>query len=207
MTDMTGLSGCAEGLFAAAAESPHAEESRLVRCAEESAALEQLYIKYKADVYAFSLSLFNNRTIAEDCVQETFIRLPAAASGYRNGCSEAAFILGIAKNVSRELYRSEMRFRAGAADIEVNTPLSAASQSGVLEAVRELPKKFRTVLTLKIYSELTFKEISALLRIPESTLKSRYKRALAMLAARLEPDGTPKAAAAHTYYNERGVKL
>lgn len=55
--------------------------------------------------------------------------------------------------------------------------------------MRKLPKKFRTVLTLKIYSGLTFEEISALLRIPESTLKSRYKRAHAMLVARLVPDG------------------
>lgn len=175
-----------------AEESPYSEnptgsvwDSDLIcRCINEKAALEQLYIMYKSDVFAFSFSLYNNRTVAEDCVQETFIRLPSAAAGYKAAKSGSClpFILGIAKNVSRELYRSEVKFRAGAVKMEAQNPLDFAPQSGILELVRTLPAKYRTVLMLKAYSDMTFKEMSAVMKLPESTVKSRFSRAAAMLS-------------------------
>jgi RNA polymerase sigma factor (sigma-70 family) len=168
-------------------EESTAQSSELImRAAEDKSALEQLYKMYKSDVFAFSFSLYNNRTIAEDCVQETFIRLPHAAQRFKSGGSATAFILGIAKNVSRELYRSEMRFHAGAAKIETDTPLDYAPQTGVLETVRTLPKKYRAVLMLRIYSEMPFKDIAKLMRLPESTVKSRYGRAIGMVSAKLK---------------------
>lgn len=164
-------------------------EELIISAATDKTALEQLYLGYRADVFAFSLSLYNNRTIAEDCVQETFIRLPSAAKSYKRGGSAASFILGIAKNVSREMYRSEIKFRAGAAKMETQVPLDAAPQSGALETARTLPKKYRTVLMLRIYSEMTFKEIAKLLCLPESTVKSRYSRALGMISSRMKENG------------------
>jgi RNA polymerase sigma-70 factor (ECF subfamily) len=159
------------------------EVGTISRCATDKAALEQLYVKYKASVFAFSLGLYNNRTIAEDCVQETFIRLPSAASGYKPGGSELSYILGIAKNVSRELYKSEMKFRAGAAKMEAESPFDVAPQTGVLEIVRRLPKRYRVALMLKAYCGLTFREMSSLLKVSESTLKSRYYKAVNMAYA------------------------
>lgn len=156
------------------------------RAAEDKNALKELYIKYRADVYAFSLSMYNDRTIAEDCVQETFIRLPSASASFKKGHSEAAFILGIAKNVSRELYRSELRFRkmaqSGIPDGEGGQLDGDGGGSGeILRAVGVLPRKNRIVIMLRIYSGMSFKEISRLLRLPESTVKSRYRRALRLL--------------------------
>ncbi len=153
------------------------------RAAEDKNALKELYIKYRADVYAFSLSMYNDRTIAEDCVQETFIRLPSASVHFKKGHSEAAFILGIAKNVSRELYRSELRFRkmaqSGIPDGE-GGQLDGGSGE-ILRAVGALPRKNRIVIMLRIYSGMSFKETAGLLRLPESTVKSRYRRALRLL--------------------------
>lgn len=165
----------------AAPDNTEKEETELIRRAcEEKNALEELYIKYKKDVFAFSYSLYGNITIAEDCVQETFIRLPAAAGKFKSGCSEAAFILGIAKNVSRELYRSEMKFLALKRKPE-NEDMPYP-QTGMLETVRSLPKKYRTIIMLRIISGMSFKEISSLLSIPESTARSRYRRAVEMAA-------------------------
>lgn len=172
-------------------------EDLIIRAATDKSALERLYLEYRADVFAFSLSLYNNRTIAEDCVQETFIRLPSAAKGFKPGGSAASFILGIAKNVSREMYRSEIKFRAGAAKMETQIPLEAAPQSGALETARTLPKKYRTVLMLRIYSEMTFRDIAKLLRLPESTVKSRYSRALNMISSRMKENGETARATPH----------
>lgn len=189
-----------------AAEGSAADEtSELIkRSVADSSALEQLYLRYKSDVFAFSLSLYNNRTVAEDCVQETFIRLPSAAKSFKEGGSAAAFILGIAKNVSRELYRSEMRFRSGAAKMEAQLPLADAPQTGVLELARGLPKKYRAVLMLRVYSEMPFKEIARLMRLPESTVKSRYARALEILARKLKNgDENKKGAEERTKTDEK----
>lgn len=161
----------------------------LSECAADKNALERLYLKYRSAVYAFSLGLYGSPTIAEDCVSETFIRLPQAAGSFKKGCSESAFILGVAKNVSRELYRSEMRFRSGAVRMERELPLENGSElSGALEAVRRLAKKYRVVLILKVYNRMTFKEIAAFLKIPESTAKSRYQKAIRLAARQLRLD-------------------
>ena len=47
--------------------------------------------------------------------------------------------------------------------------------------VTELPERLREVLVLRHYEEMSFEEISRLLQIPASTLKSRFARALSHL--------------------------
>ncbi|MCD7741916.1 MAG: sigma-70 family RNA polymerase sigma factor [Ruminococcus sp.] len=160
----------------------------IIRCMTDKDALERLFVQYKNDVFAFSLSLYNNRTIAEDCVGETFMRLPKAAKSYKKGASEIAFILGVAKNVSRELYRSEARFRAGAKRMEEDFPIDAAPQSGMLEIVRTLPSRMKVPIMLHLYSGMTFNEIAKLLGVPESTIKSRYQKAIRIISAKYQND-------------------
>lgn len=185
--------GFAAVFEAAADELSDSQSGDILQCAADKSALERLFLKYRSAVFAFSLSLYGSRTIAEDCVSETFIRLPQAAGSFRRGGSESAFILGVAKNVSRELYRSEMRFRSGAVKMERELPLENGSElSGALEAVRRLAKKYRVVLILKVYNRMTFKEIAAFLKIPESTAKSRYQKAIRLAARQLQKDRQDK---------------
>ncbi len=56
-------------------------------------------------------------------------------------------------------------------------------------AIRELPEEQREVVTLKVLADLTFREIGAVMGIPENTAISRYRRALEKLRARLGEDG------------------
>ena len=59
--------------------------------------------------------------------------------------------------------------------------------AAVASAIRELPEKFREVLTLKIWGDLTFAQIADTLNIPMNTAASRYRYALEALRKSVKP--------------------
>jgi RNA polymerase sigma-70 factor (ECF subfamily) len=61
------------------------------------------------------------------------------------------------------------------------------SQQALATAVDRLPEEQREVLVMKIWNELTFAEIAAVLRIPQNTAASRYRYALTALKKNLSP--------------------
>lgn len=58
----------------------------------------------------------------------------------------------------------------------------------ITKALKKIPEKFRDVVTLKIWGELTFLEISTTLEIPANTAASRYRYALDALRKNLKPN-------------------
>jgi len=59
--------------------------------------------------------------------------------------------------------------------------------SAIAEAIEQLPQKFKEVLTLKIWSDLTFAQIADTLNIPMNTAASRYRYALEALRKSVKP--------------------
>jgi RNA polymerase sigma-70 factor (ECF subfamily) len=59
--------------------------------------------------------------------------------------------------------------------------------AAVANAIRDLPQKFKEVLTLKIWGDLTFAQIADTLNIPMNTAASRYRYALEALRKTVKP--------------------
>ena len=140
----------------------------------DMSALEALYRLFKQDVFAFSFSIVKNYSLAEECVQETFVRLPrasAAAGEIKNG---KAFILGVARNVALEIIHKNKKYiltDTVKTATEGNAAPSMEDEFEVMQMLEGLDEEQRQIVVMHIFNDLTFKEIARLLSMNVSTVK------------------------------------
>jgi RNA polymerase sigma factor (sigma-70 family) len=144
-------------------------------------ALEELYYLLKNDVFAFAYSILRDFQLSEDCLQETFLRLPKAAANFSTARNGTTYILAITKNIAKEMIRSERKQRNLSEDEAKSVHHYSSSVSDIEGLLNQLNKKQAQIVNLYVYSQLTFKEIAVLLHLPESTVKSRYQKAIKVM--------------------------
>lgn len=146
----------------------------------------ELYTRHFAAVERFFV---NKGQDIDELVQSTFARCVEARDRFAGRSTFRTFVLGIARNVLREYYR-----RPGRNDLDIESSsiidLGAgpstiqARQEGhrrLYDALRALPLEKQMVLELYYWEDLTAREISEVLELPENTVRSRISRAKAAL--------------------------
>ncbi|MCM1507600.1 MAG: RNA polymerase sigma factor [Ruminococcus flavefaciens] len=160
-------------------------------CSESKEKLEKLYNMFKDSVFAVAFGITSDYHLAEDCVTETFVRLTQVKRFSAKKGDGKGFILTIARNVALELRRRYKREKEsndiyiqsyGEADKTVENSIY------INQLLEHLNDKQRQVVVLKCCSELTFKEIAKIMKCPETTVKSRYKKAIAILQEKAGAD-------------------
>ena len=129
------------------------------------------------------------RDAAEDVVQDVFLRLMSQRSAPDN---PRAWLFRAVRNAAISGLRSQKRREARAARPQADRPpwfeprpderLDAAAAQQVLAG---LPEEQREVVVLRIWGELTLREIGELLAEPVSTVFSRYQAALNAIRQRM----------------------
>lgn len=141
---------------------------------------EVLAQRYAQMVYRMAYARTGSKTDAEDVVQEVFLRLVRARPSFRDEEHGKAWLLRVAANCTNDLFRLPWRKRE-----EPLQPSMAAEEgpefSGVLEAVLALPEKYRLVVHLYYYEELSTAEIGRIIGRSEGAVRSRLFRAKRML--------------------------
>jgi RNA polymerase sigma-70 factor (ECF subfamily) len=167
---------------------------------ERVATFENIFLRWRDPVYAYVLRMVANRELAGDISQEVFLRVLKAAPGYnhrgrlRQWLFTIAFNL-VADHVRRTRRRREICLDGVEAAGNVNRPFPfqscARTDSEISERVRlalqELPPEQRSVLLMRQYAGLTFKEIAAIENCPINTALGRMRYALRNLRRILEP--------------------
>lgn len=134
----------------------------------------------------------DDRTAAEDLVQEAFIRLARSAHRIRDRDKAAAYLRSIVINLARDHNRRGLvsfRHQPPAAEAEPSAEETAsvrASRRQVVDALRGLPFRQRQCLALRYYLELPVDEIAATLGVSANSVKTHLKRGLRGLATTLE---------------------
>jgi RNA polymerase sigma-70 factor (sigma-E family) len=134
----------------------------------------------------------DDRTAAEDLVQEAFIRLARTAHRIRDTEKAAAYLRSIVINLARDHNRRglvSLRHRPPAAGDEPSAEETASVQESrreVVEALRALPRRQRECLALRYYLELSIEDIADALGVSANSVKTHLKRGLRGLAAALE---------------------
>lgn len=136
-------------------------------------------------VYRFAYSMTGSVTLAEDVVQEVFLRLMRNLGRYSpDQAALSTYLYGIARNVSRARARKESRFvdfdstRSFTSDGDPAAALVEGERLRALRAaIRELPIKFREVLVLCDLHEVDYAQTALILGIPVGTVRSRLFRA------------------------------
>jgi RNA polymerase sigma-70 factor (ECF subfamily) len=170
---------------------------RRVAAGDENAALEELYRRYERRVYVFGLRLLGDRGLAEELVQETFVRLWLTAGRF-DACrgSVAAYMFTLARSLATDLLRRPSSRPFAPERAEVDQPTAAHDETDstltrlvVNQAMACLSPQHREVLALSYDCDLTQPMIAAILGIPLGTVKTRSYFALRALKLALEERG------------------
>ncbi len=153
--------------------------------------LEELMDTYGTEILRLCTLYLKDYQLAQDAVQETFLRVYTKFSGFRGQCSIKTWITAIAMNVCRDTMRrhsfterplflpeddpeeyAERKFSAGVRD---ETP-DIDTRMTLLQAVTDLPEIYRKTILLYYYNGFSTAEIARILRCPQATVNVRLKR-------------------------------
>jgi len=163
-----------------------------IQCGNREA-LTLLVEHYHAPIMGFLYRLAGgDRSLAEDLVQETFLRALKSIRQYRYPRPFKPWLYAIALNLARDHYKkAETRhvyelpegFEA-ASSASADGDLSGEEESGrVAAAVLELPRQQREAIILRYCQCLSLLEIAGVLQVPVGTVKSRICLGLKRLRA------------------------
>lgn len=139
------------------------------------------YEQYKTGIYRFALSILKDPQLAEDVLQETFLRL-LSGKGSPDPGKEQAWLYRVARNICYDILRKRKR----ETDEVPHAAVPAKDSWEFMELIAPLPPKDREVVALKIIGGLTHREIAAVLGCTTAGAKKRYERAIRKLREEME---------------------
>lgn len=165
------------------------EEAILQGCLQNKAAAQkELYQKYSSKMLAVCYRYGHNREDAEDMLQEGFIKVFSQIHSFENRGALEGWIRRIIVHTCINILKKNKKFNesvdlihATALQVREDTIPSIIQAKQVVECIRLLPMGYRTVLNLYAIEGFAHKEIAEMLDIEESTSRSQYTRAKAML--------------------------
>ncbi len=178
----------------------HTDDKALIESfqAGDDFAFVSLYNRYKGPVYAYCLKMLLDRELAQDVMQETFLRIYENRDRLLNTRSFKAWTFTIARNQCLNQFRRASRHveldeaqPPPAPDAVFPRPVADLEKSEQVQLVNHflgrLKPDYREVLVLREYQNLTYEEIAAITRTTLSAVKSRLFKARRKLAAFIEP--------------------
>ena len=152
--------------------------------------LERLMEQYGSSLLRMCALYLKDADLAQDAVQETFIRAYRHIEDYRGESSERTWLMAIAINVSRDMLRTAwFRHQSRSTDIDTLPEKPAEFEfpdNTVLTEVMHLPAKYREVVLLRYYEGLKLKEVASALGLSDGRVRSRMNKANELLRDRLK---------------------
>lgn len=157
---------------------------------------DEIIDKYADMVYRIAVNETGSREDAQDIFQEVFLRLVCYRDRIANEEHLKAWLIRVTINCAKKQKRSFWNRKVSSVEEseKEQSDQKAANayetvenaDSPISRAVRELPEKYRSVVYLFYYEELSIAQIGKLLGEKESTVKSRLYRARETLKIRLK---------------------
>ncbi|CAN5746239.1 RNA polymerase sigma factor [soil metagenome] len=165
------------------------EEQMLAGSIKNNAsAQEAFYNKFSPKMLGVCYRFAKNREDAEDMLQEGFIKIFTQLHQYRNEGALEGWIRRIVVHTCINVLKKNKKFaesvdiiHANSIHVKEDMIPSIMQAKQVVECIRMLPMGYRTVLNLYAIEGYSHKEIASMLDIEESTSRSQYTRAKAML--------------------------
>ena len=166
------------------------------------ACFEMLLKRYKSKVFTTIFLIVNDRYIAEDIFQETFIKVlkTLKSEKYTEEGKYLPWVMTIARNLSIDYFRKTSKMpkmvNSSGEDVFKNLQIFDDSreeqiiqnhnEAKVRELIKLLPKEQQEVLVLRHYGDLSFKEISEITKVSINTALGRMRYALQNLRRMIE---------------------
>ena len=156
----------------------------------ERRAFDRIYRIYKDDLYTVTFHMVGEQATTEDILHDVYIAFARAAAGLQLNGSLRSYLLKSCINRARvflsrrspELVPNEMiEERPDRDDGPAEKLARENDASQVRMALMAIRREQREVVVLRVYGDLTFKEIAKALAIPSNTAQSRFRYALSAL--------------------------
>lgn len=185
------------------------EDVTLVRrtLAGDQQAFASLVTKYKDSVFNVAYRMLGNPSEAEDVAQEAFVRAYTQLHTYKDTHRFSTWLLSIASHLSIDQLRrrrflalplENVPFLDWIADLGLGPEESALAVEASDEMQRVLsvlPAKYRAVLVLRYWHDLSYEEIAEALHLTPALVKARLHRARELVARAMKATGIdPRAA-------------
>lgn len=152
--------------------------------------LERMMAQWEVPLLRTCYLLLGDAALAEDALQETFVKAWRAYGAYRGDASEKTWLMRIAANTCRDLRRSRWFLhidrRVTLDDLpEPSVPFELPDDT-ITRAILSLPDALRSVVALRYYQGLTAQEVAQALNVSRRTVHYRLEKAERMLKCSLE---------------------
>lgn len=169
----------------------------------DSQAYEMLILKYQSKLFATSMNVVKNRELAEDIVQEAFMKGFMKLDSLKNREQFYPWLKRIALNIALNHFEKEKRVmdveseddetsffeNIGSGESPEELTLKEELHRYVRSYVDSLPDKLRVVIVLREVEDMSYEEIADMMNIPLGTVRSRLFNARQIIKDRLINQG------------------
>ena len=169
-------------------------------CQGDAEAFRLVFERYSRPVISFIYDMVNDRGLAEELTQETFVRAFRAIRTMRSETKLSTWLFGIARNVARESLRARARASshldlANKSVMELSdhkpAPVDGVLNKELNDLIRRslaaLEEDKRLVFTLKVLHQCSYEEIAAITGFSLAKLKTDLHRARAEMRKKISP--------------------
>ena len=154
--------------------------------------MQKVIEKYSPMVYRLAYSLVKSRADADDIHQEVFLKYMKYRPRFESEEHEKAWFIRVTTNQCRNWWKTAWRKRIVSLseykEEDVTQDFSVEKNEDIIETVKLLPQKYRVVIHLFYYEELSVEEISNILGRKASTVRTQLTRARKQLSELLKED-------------------
>jgi RNA polymerase sigma-70 factor (ECF subfamily) len=170
--------------------------------AGDADAFATLVERYKDAVQNLAYRMLGNVTEAEDVTQEVFVRAYTQLATYKPAHKFSTWLLSIASHLSIDQLRRRRFLALPLEDVpflEWITDLGTGPEQSALEGeqhdeiqryLQRLPGKYRAVIVLRYWYDLSYEEIAQMLRLTPALVKARLHRARELLARAMKDNSS-----------------
>lgn len=141
---------------------------------------------YSDMVYKIAFSQTKNKDDADDIFQQVFLEVVKNQKPFKNEEHLKAWLIRVTINFCKKLWGNA--FNRHRAELVTDIPFEMEEKSDLYRIVLTLPEKYRIVIHLFYYEDMSISQISTTLQIKENTVKSQLKRGREILREKLKGD-------------------
>ncbi len=154
---------------------------------------EEVIKRNSETVYRLAYSLVRTQSDADDIYQEVFLRYVRKAPVFDSEEHEKAWFMRVTINCCKNFWKSpwiqrRSEFKKDVSEKEAVCEVIDENQR-LIDIVKQLPEKYRVVIHLFYYEDLSIKEIAKITKSQASTVRTRLTRARRLLQRWLKEEG------------------
>ena len=146
--------------------------------------MEDIYQEYARTVYKYLLSKTHEEDLAEELTQETFYQALKSIDRFDESCKISTWLCAIAKNQLLSYRRKhpemktleELDYAEVSAESAEQEVLSDLTRVELMKQLHSCPEPFREVMYLRIFGNLSFKEIGEIMEKSENWARVTFYR-------------------------------